>query len=105
MEKRESKNTEQTGVPDTIGHRTALSPSQPVFNWNTKDNYMELKMKVTNIFLTKDYDIHDAERVPIITNWLGREGQQFTWALRAVEQETCKTVMELFDWFRNKFKP
>ena len=30
-------------------------------------------MEVTNIFLTRHYDMANVEKVPIIKNWLGKE--------------------------------
>ena len=34
-------------------------------------------MEVVNIFITRHHDINNAERVPIIINWLERETLQF----------------------------
>ena len=38
-------------------------------------------MEIRNICMTKNFDIADAEKVPITQNWLGKEGFHFT--------ETC----------------
>ena len=43
-------------------------------------------MGVAKSFLMKNYDINDAENVPIITKWLGREGLQLIQTLTKVEQ-------------------
>ena len=40
-----------------------------IFNWSTKDKYTKLQnleLEVRNILMTKNYDIRDAEQVPII---------------------------------------
>ena len=47
------------------------------FNWNAKDRYNELlnsEVEVTNILKTKACELTDEEKVPVIKNWLGREG-------------------------------
>ena len=51
-----------------------------LFDWGTKDKYIELKqfkMEITNIFLTKHYEINDLEKGSIIRNWFDREDCQF----------------------------
>ena len=63
------------------------------------------KIEVTNIFLTKLYNLTDTERVPRIRKWLGREGLQLIKILTTAEQETCETVKGLFDMLGIKFKP
>ena len=67
--RRKNKNTEQNGETEAISHRTGPSLRQPVFKWNAKDKYMELRnfeAGVMNIFLAKHYNMNDTERVPII---------------------------------------
>ena len=47
---------------------------QPTFNWSSTDKYAELmnfKMEVKNKF--QNICTNQAERVPIIKNWLGRQ--------------------------------
>ena len=49
------------------------------FNWNAQDKYTELlsfKMDVMHILQTKTDKLNEEEKVPIIRNWLGREGLQ-----------------------------
>ena len=53
---------------------------QPIFNLLAKYKYTELKkfeMELRNIFMTKTYDLVDAENLLIIKKWLGREGLYF----------------------------
>ena len=55
--------------------RSALK--QPSFNWNVLVKYVELlnfEMEVTNILEMKMYLLTEEEKVPIIKNWLDREG-------------------------------
>ena len=72
------------------------------YNWNAKGKCRELrnfKMEINNIFLTYSYKISDAEKVPIIKNWLGREDLYFTQTLTKPEQEPCgpiEGVIEIF---------
>ena len=50
---------------------------KPSFNWNAQDKYIELlnfEMEVMNILEIKAYELTDEEKVPVIKNWLGREG-------------------------------
>ena len=52
---------------------------QPALNWEAQEKYVELyilKYEVTNTLQTKRYQPNDEERVPLIKNWLGREGLQ-----------------------------
>ena len=68
---------------------------QSSFNCNDQDKYVELfnsEMKVTNILLTKTYEVTEEEKVPIIKNGLGREGLQLIQTFRNAEKEACKTV-------------
>ena len=47
----------------------------------------------------------EKEEVPIIKNWVGREGLKFIQNSMNIEKETCKTVMGLFPMLADKFKP
>ena len=50
-----------------------------VFNGNAQDRQIELfnfVIEVTNIFDTKAYELTDEKKVPVMKNWLGREGLQ-----------------------------
>ena len=49
-------------------------------------------MEVSNIFLTKHYEVSDTEEVPIIKNWLGREGLQCIQLFMVTEQEAYRSV-------------
>ena len=51
------------------------------------------------------YHIYDAEKIPIMMNWLEREVIQFTKTLNAAEQELCEIVKGLFNTLGDKFKP
>ena len=67
--------------------------------------YAELrnfKMEIKNMF--QNYSISQAERVPIIKNWLGRQGLQLLEALTQAEQEAQNTE-GLFETLSRKFKP
>ena len=49
------------------------------FNWNAKDRYTELLhfgTQVMNIIETKAYELTNEENLPLIKNWLDREGIQ-----------------------------
>ena len=62
-------------------------------------------MEVANVLQEKAYDLNDKEKVPIIKNWLGREGLQFIQTLTNAEKEACKSATGLFNFFKGKFKP
>ena len=50
---------------------------QQTFDWCSTDKYAELrnfKLEVRNMF--QNYSVRQAERVPTIKNWLGRQGLQ-----------------------------
>ena len=49
-------------------------------------------MEVMNIFETKAYELTDEEKIPVIKNWLGREGLELTKTLTNEEKEKCKTA-------------
>ena len=58
---------------------------------------MELKnfgMEVKHLYLTKHYDLSNAEKVPIIKRRLGREGMKFIETLPAAEKELCPKVKD-----------
>ena len=50
------------------------------------------------------FKVTEEEEVPIIKNWLGREGLRFIQTFTNNWKETCKTVKELFSPFSEKFK-
>ena len=62
-------------------------------------------MEVANILQAKAYDLNHEEKVPIIKNWLGREGLQFIHTLTNAEKETCKSTTGLFNVLKEKFRP
>ena len=45
------------------------------------------------------------DKVPIINNWLGRQGLQPLESFTQVEQEACNAKESLFEMLNNKFKP
>ena len=54
--------------------------SQPTFNWEAPDRYLELlkfEVELVNVLQARAYDLNNEEKVSIIKNWLGREGLQF----------------------------
>ena len=53
-------------------------------------------MKVMNIFWTKTYKLTWKEKVPIIKNWLGREGLEIIETFTNSRKEAWKTVGVLF---------
>ena len=44
-------------------------------------------------------------RVPIIKDYLGREGSQFIEALTQAEEEACKMVEGIFETLNSTFRP
>ena len=73
--------------------------SQPVFDWKASDRYVELlnfEMEVANVHQAKVYDLYDEEKVPVIKNWLGREGLQFLQTLTNAKKETYKRATMIF---------
>ena len=79
---------------------------QLVFDWNLTDKYAELRnfrSEVRKIF--QNYRISQAERVPIIKNWLGRQGLQLLESLPQTKQEVGNKEEGLFEMLNNKFKP
>ena len=59
-------------------------------------------MELTNTFLSKYYEINEAEKVLTITT---REGMLFIKTLTEAEHEVCEKVKELFDTLSDEFKP
>ena len=53
----------------------------------------------------QNYSIRQAERVPIMKKWLGRQGLQLSESLTQAEQEPCNTVQGLLETLSTKFKP
>ena len=52
-------------------------------------------MEVSNIFMTKNYDINEVEKVPIIKNCLGRESLKFIQTLTEADEQSCQTITGL----------
>ena len=51
---------------------------QLVLNWKAPDRYVELlnfEMEIANVLQAELYDLSEEGKVPIIKNWLCREGQ------------------------------
>ena len=81
---------------------------QPSFNWNTPDDYVELlsfEMEVTNILQARTYKLTEDETVPIIRNWLGREGLQLIQTLINSKKVAYKRVEGMFSSQSENFKP
>ena len=53
-------------------------------------------MEVENLLQAKLYDPNDEENMPIIKNWLSREGIQFIQNITNTEKEACKSTTGLF---------
>ena len=68
-------------------------------------NLKHFKMNVTNTLLTKHYNINDAEKVPIIKKWQGREGHQFMQTLTKSGQGPFQMATRLFEKLNVKLKP
>ena len=67
--------------------------SQTAFDWTEPDRYADLwnfEMEVVHILQMKMYHLNDAEKVPIIKNWIGREGLQSIQTPTNTEKDTCK---------------
>ena len=58
-----------------------------------------------NIPQTKTYELTEEEKVPIIKNWLGREGLQLIQCLKNSLKKAYKNVDELFSMLGEKFRP
>ena len=85
-----------------------LSLKQPLFSWAEKGKYVELfnfEMEMKNIFLTKNYDLADKEKVPILINCFGREGLHFIKMLLDEEQVLCKCSDHILEILNEKVKP
>ena len=54
--------------------------------------------------MTNSYNIQYNEKVPVILNWLGREGLQFLKSLNDEEQENFKKSMGFFEVLSEIFK-
>ena len=50
------------------------------------------------------YNTDEKEEVPIIKNWLGRQGLQLLETLMQAEQEVCNEEECLFEILNNKFR-
>ena len=77
-----------------------------VFNYGTKDKYIEQKhfeMKVTNIFLSKHYEMKKT-KAPIIINRPGKEGIQFIQTLTQMKQKPYQTVAGMFETLNEIFR-
>ena len=67
--------------------------SQPVFNLKVPNRYVKLlsfEMEAANVLQTEVYDISEERKVPILKNWLGREGIQFIQTLTQTEKGHAK---------------
>ena len=60
-------------------------------------------MEVTNILEAKEYELAAEEEVPVIKNWLCRDGLQLIKTFKN-EKEKCKTQEGIFSVLGYKFK-
>ena len=44
----------------------------------------------------RSYNLSDVEKVPVVKNWLGREGLQFIQNLTNTKKEACKNATGMF---------
>ena len=54
--------------------------------------------------MTYSYNIQDNEKVPVLLNWLGKEGLQFMQVLNDENKEKCKASKGSFEVLSEKFK-
>ena len=83
-----------------------LIMKQLTFDLNTMNKYAELRnfrLWVKNMF--QNYKISQAERVPFIKNWLGRQDLQLLESLAQAEVEAHNTPEGIFEMLNNKWKP
>ena len=81
--------------------------SQPGFSWKVPDRYVELlnfEMGVANVLQSEAYDFSEERKVPIIKNWLDRDGLSFIHTLKNIEKEACKSSTGLFNVLKEKFR-
>ena len=79
---------------------------QPTFNWGSIDKCADLRnfrIQAKNMF--QNYNINQSERVPIIKNWLGRQGLQLLETLTQAAEEACHDEEGLFGTLGYRFKP
>ena len=62
-------------------------------------------MEVTNKLQINTYELTEEEKVPIMKNWLGREGPQLVKTFMNTEKEECKMAKGLFLTLSQQFKP
>ena len=64
---------------------------------------LSFEKEVTYMLQTKTYEYNEEDKVPVIRNWLGREGLQLLQTNPNLEKGACKTV-GLFATLDQKFK-
>ena len=52
------------------------------------------------MFQAEVYDLNDEEKVPVIKNWLGREGLQFIQPFTNTNNKACKRAKRVFNVFK-----
>ena len=62
-------------------------------------------MEAANMLQVTAYDLNDAQKVPIMKNWLGREGLLFIQTLTNVEKEAWQSTTGLFNVLKEQFRP
>ena len=77
------------------GSRKALIYGNAQYSYVILSNF---EMEVTNIVKTKPYELTDEEKVPIIKNWLGKEGLQLLKTFTNEEKETVEEQIDSF-WY------
>ena len=54
-------------------------------------------MEVANVLQAEGYDASEERKVPILKNWLGREGLQFIQTLINVEKVAGRSTIGMFN--------
>ena len=58
---------------------------------------MNQGMEVADVLQVESYNLSEEGKVPIIKNWVGREGLQSIQSPINTEKEACKSTTRLFD--------
>ena len=93
-------------VPNTAGPKLGgPTLKQPNLNWEAPDKYTKWKvfiLEVRNVLST--YNAHEADKIAMVKNWLGRKGLHYIETLMENEKEACSTLERLINMLVAKFK-
>ena len=76
---------------------------QPNCNWEGPDKYA--KWKAFILELRNVYNVHEADKIAMVKNWLGRKGLHYIESLTGNEKEAYSTFEWLVSMLTDKFKP